>query len=222
MLPGACCAAADAPLSCHPRPKRGPRLGDTRAVPAAVAASLLGLREGGRRRVLVPPALGWAADDGIGPPLPDFTAARRLATHRREPLLFEAELVKVCTWQGPGGAGGGGLFPSRTPPRGLACDPSTAWAFPSSAQRAAVLCNRPVCMHARRPLTLGPVTSSARACRPLTCPQVAPPRAAGEGGSEEASALLASEAALLEELTQRPGTPYRLPTPRSPFQKNLG
>jgi len=64
-------------------------------VPAAVSAALIGMREGGRRRILVPPRLGWAADDGIGPPLPSFTATRRLATHRREPLLFEAELLKV-------------------------------------------------------------------------------------------------------------------------------
>lgn len=60
-----------------------------------MSAGLLGMRQGGRRRILVPPARGWTAD-GIGPPLPSFTATRRLATHRREPLLFEAELVKVC------------------------------------------------------------------------------------------------------------------------------
>lgn len=52
------------------------------------------MREGGKRRVLVPPRLGWVSD-GVGPPLPSFTATRRLATHRREPLLFEAELIKV-------------------------------------------------------------------------------------------------------------------------------
>lgn len=63
-------------------------------MPAAVSAGLLGMREGGKRRVLVPPRLGWV-EDGIGPPLPSFTAVRRLATHRKEPLLFEAELIKV-------------------------------------------------------------------------------------------------------------------------------
>jgi hypothetical protein len=104
-------------------------------VPRAAAAGMLGMREGGRRRVLVPPALGWT-DDSIGPPRPDFTATRRLATHGREPLLFEAELVRVraaCAYycsqrsgcfawgsrSGKGGAGGGagsGLNePTRTP-----------------------------------------------------------------------------------------------------------
>ncbi|KAI8474873.1 MAG: hypothetical protein J3K34DRAFT_517743 [Monoraphidium minutum] len=111
------------------------RLGDARAVPAAVAAGLLGMREGGKRRVLVPPRLGWV-DDGVGPPRPDFTAVRRLATHRNEPLLFEAELVK---------------------------------AVPAARD----------------------------------------------------DELAAAEAAALEYLTQRPGDPYRLPRPRSPFQKNL-
>jgi hypothetical protein len=78
-------------------PDQNKSLGDPLAVPAAVAIGLVGMREGGRRRILVPPRLGWAGDggDAIGPPRPDFTAARRFAAHRREPLLFEAELLRV-------------------------------------------------------------------------------------------------------------------------------
>lgn len=69
------------------------RLGDPGAVPSAVAAAMLGMRAGGRRRVLVPPG-NWTAEQ-TGPPRPSFGAARRWDTHRGEALLFEAQLVRV-------------------------------------------------------------------------------------------------------------------------------
>ncbi|WIA39846.1 hypothetical protein OEZ86_013294 [Tetradesmus obliquus] len=71
----------------------GRRLGDPGAVPSAVAAAMLGMRAGGRRRVLVPPG-NWTAEQ-TGPPRPSFGAARRWDTHRGEALLFEAQLVRV-------------------------------------------------------------------------------------------------------------------------------
>jgi hypothetical protein len=56
----------------------------------------------GRRRVLVPPQLGWAREDGVGPPPDTFGAQRRLANNRDAPLLFEAELVRVTDVGEPG------------------------------------------------------------------------------------------------------------------------
>jgi hypothetical protein len=50
----------------------------------------------GRRRILVPPQLGWTgAAAAVGPPPVTYGAARRLANYRDGPLLFEAELVRV-------------------------------------------------------------------------------------------------------------------------------
>lgn len=69
-------------------------LGDSDAVPSAVAPALVGMREGGRRRVLVPPQLGWTSD-AVGPRPATFGAGRRLENHKEEPLLFEAELTRV-------------------------------------------------------------------------------------------------------------------------------
>lgn len=52
------------------------------------------MREGGRRRILIPPEYGWV-NDTVGP-IPDtFGGRRRLAAHRDEPLLLEVELKKV-------------------------------------------------------------------------------------------------------------------------------
>ena len=51
-------------------------------------------------------------------------------------------------------------------------------------------------------------------------PQVGPPRA-GSSSSLDPE-LLEAEAAALLELTQRPGDPFRLPVPKSPFQDKLG
>ena len=70
------------------------RLGDPDTLPKAAALAVKGMREGGRRRVLVPPQGGWVSDR-TGPLPPNFGGKRRLAAHREEPLLFEAKLVRV-------------------------------------------------------------------------------------------------------------------------------
>ncbi|GFR44958.1 hypothetical protein Agub_g6268, partial [Astrephomene gubernaculifera] len=77
------------------------RLDDPLALPAAVPPALLGMRQGGRRRVLVPPGLGWV-DDKVGPRPDTFGGRRRLSGHRGEPLLLEVELVRVLGAVGPG------------------------------------------------------------------------------------------------------------------------
>ena len=69
-------------------------LGVAGDLPRAVPSALVGMRKGGRRRVLVPPQLGWT-DDSIRPRPITFGAKRRLVQHRDEPLLFEAEVVAV-------------------------------------------------------------------------------------------------------------------------------
>jgi hypothetical protein len=49
----------------------------------------------GRRRILVPPSLGWARDERVGPPRDTFGATRRLANNKDGPLLFEADITSV-------------------------------------------------------------------------------------------------------------------------------
>eukprot|EP01023_Acetabularia_acetabulum_P055276 TRINITY_DN6368_c1_g1_i1.p1 TRINITY_DN6368_c1_g1~~TRINITY_DN6368_c1_g1_i1.p1 ORF type:complete len:215 (-),score=28.98 TRINITY_DN6368_c1_g1_i1:178-822(-) len=73
-------------------------LGELNAVPAAVSAGMEGMRQGGKRRILVPPQFGWARDRKQIKLQPDtFGGGRRLEGHKDEPLLFEVDLVKVFT-----------------------------------------------------------------------------------------------------------------------------
>eukprot|EP00210_Caulerpa_lentillifera_P001085 g1046.t1 len=72
------------------------RFGDKGSLPLAVSGSIEGMREGSRRRILVPPRLGWT-DAGVNPRPDTFGGTRRLASHKNEPLLFEIEIKRIQT-----------------------------------------------------------------------------------------------------------------------------
>ena len=67
---------------------------DDTMLPGLVEA-IVGMRKGGRRRVLVPPNVGYLAGSGLQPTMPTFATTRQLENHKREPLVFEVELVNV-------------------------------------------------------------------------------------------------------------------------------
>ncbi len=67
-------------------------------VVAGLEDALLGMRPGGKRRVLLPPELGYI-DNALQPQPPTFAARRQVAAHAREELLLEVQLLRVL----PGG-----------------------------------------------------------------------------------------------------------------------
>lgn len=104
-------------------------LGAPNSLPLAAVPAVLGMREGGRRRILVPPGrLGWddkvcketkvANGDAmplltpclrqgqVGPQPRTFGGQRRLVNHREEPLLLEVDLRRVAPSQDDRPVGG--------------------------------------------------------------------------------------------------------------------
>lgn len=72
--------------------------GDVFQVVPGFEKALLGMKPNGRRRFVLPPELGYTAGVGErlpGPTPPGWGERRALDSHRREPLVFEVQVVKV-------------------------------------------------------------------------------------------------------------------------------
>ncbi|CAG9462925.1 unnamed protein product [Pedinophyceae sp. YPF-701] len=72
------------------------KLGSGEVVPGLEAA-IVGMRPGGKRRLLMPPDVGYKSGAGgeFQPQPPTFATKRQLQVHSGEPLLFEVELRRV-------------------------------------------------------------------------------------------------------------------------------
>ncbi len=56
---------------------------------------LEGMAPAGKRRALIPPAVGYQSNTELLPQPPGFGAKRQLINHAGEPLIFEVQLLKV-------------------------------------------------------------------------------------------------------------------------------
>lgn len=70
------------------------KLDDPRVV-AGLREALVGMKPGARRRILVPPSLGYEADTSLQPQPPGYAAQRQVIVHSKEPLLFEVQVLRV-------------------------------------------------------------------------------------------------------------------------------
>lgn len=75
------------------------KVGDESLIPG-LGSVIKGMRKGGKRRALIPPAVGYAIDgktcnESLQPQMPTFATKRQLSSHCLEPLLFEIELLRV-------------------------------------------------------------------------------------------------------------------------------
>lgn len=65
-----------------------------------------GMRVGGKRKISVPPELGWNTSGGFPEPQ-TFGGRRKMLNHINENLQFEVELIRVKKRGGSGNKGGG-------------------------------------------------------------------------------------------------------------------
>jgi hypothetical protein len=107
--------------------------GRPNSIPKGVEMAMEGMRQGGRRKILVPPSLGWStrcvcvcAEGSLGgllgalniahnhhhhhsggfPEPETFSGKRKLTVHINEPLLMKVELVRVRKRGQAAGKGG--------------------------------------------------------------------------------------------------------------------
>lgn len=62
---------------------------------AGLQDAVLGMKAGGKRRVLVPPERGYTSGMDLQPTPPTYAAQRQILNHAKEPLMFELQLVKI-------------------------------------------------------------------------------------------------------------------------------
>lgn len=68
--------------------------GGADTIPKGAEAGMEGMKVGGKRKILVPPSLGWSTSGGM--PAPEtFSGKRKLLNHQNENLIFEVEVIRV-------------------------------------------------------------------------------------------------------------------------------
>eukprot|EP00890_Picochlorum_soloecismus_P004444 jgi/Picsp_1/4/NSC_00004-R1_fkbp-type peptidyl-prolyl cis-trans isomerase len=70
------------------------QLNDNKLLPGLVEG-LIGLKKGGKRRLLVPPSAGYLAAPDAQPLMPTFGTSRQLQNHKSEPLIVEVQLRRI-------------------------------------------------------------------------------------------------------------------------------
>ena len=68
--------------------------GRPNSIPKGAEIGMEGMKTGGKRKILVPPSLGWSSSGGFPEPV-TFSGKRKLLNHINENLQFEVELIRV-------------------------------------------------------------------------------------------------------------------------------